>query len=128
MDFYNHRRNDYSFFYFIYLVVGVSNPEWVEKISEILKDKKEIHVEEGKPKIIWEIKEDGLLWTEMLIVLYKIKKRNKDIISFPNVFEKICSKFSITKAKAWNCLFFLKEFGLIEIISCHGIKLNYKIT
>lgn len=104
----------------------MTNPEWVEKINEILRNKKDFSPGEEKPKIMWEIKEDGLLWTEMLRTLYKTKRR-KEIIPFPVVFGRICSKFSITKAKAWNCLFFLKEFGLIEISKCHGIKLNYKI-
>jgi len=98
-----------------------------KKINEILSNKKDIQVGEEKPKIIWEMKEDGLLWTEMLRFLYGIKKRNKDLITFPTVFEGVCRKFSITKSKAWNCLFFLKEFGLIEISRCYGIRLNYNI-
>ncbi len=105
----------------------MSNPEWVKKINEILKNKKDIQVGEEKPKIIFELKEDGLLWTEMLITLHKIKRKNKSIIPFPIIFESVCRKFSITKTKVWNCLFFLREFGLIEIIKCHGIKLNYRI-
>lgn len=104
----------------------MSNPEWVEKINEILRNKKDIQSREAKPKIIWEIKEDGLLWTEMLKALSTIKI-NKRVIPFKTVFECICRRFCITKSKAWNCLFFLREFGLIEIRRSHGIKLNYKI-
>lgn len=105
----------------------MSNPDWVEKINEILKNKKDTQLGEERPKIIWEIKEDGLLWTEMLKSLYNLKKRNKTLIPFPTIFESVCRKFSITKSKAWNCLFFLKEFGLIEISRSHGIRLNYKL-
>ncbi len=77
-------------------------------------------------KITLTAKAEGLLWFEMLRSLSGIKSR-KEIIPFPLVFEKVCSKFSITKAKAWNCLFFLAEFGLIKVTPCHGIKLNYDL-
>lgn len=79
-------------------------------------------------KFVFNIKlrDEGLLWVEMLNCLYKLKK-NKEIISFPTIFEGVCTKFSMTKAKAWNCLFFLAEFGLIEVVKGHGVKLNYEM-
>jgi hypothetical protein len=80
-----------------------------------------------KEKIILSSREDGLLWFEMLKILSTIRTKN-GIISFPNYFEQICRKFSIKKSKAWNCMFFLVEFGLIEIVSCHGIRLKYSVT
>ncbi|MBU3913688.1 MAG: hypothetical protein KKE50_06365 [Nanoarchaeota archaeon] len=52
---------------------------------------------------------------------------SQQVISFPNYFEKVCRKFSITKTKARNCLFFLAEFGLVEIVKFHGIRLRYTI-
>ncbi len=106
----------------------MENPLWMNKLLEIVEEKKSPETEIKKQsRIILDIKEDGLLWTEMLKTLYKIKRKRKEIIPFPVVFWGICSKFSITKAKGWNCLFFLKEFGLIEISRSHGIKLNYRI-
>jgi len=78
------------------------------------------------------INKEGLLWAELLNHLnevansYKFKNQNK-ILPFPAVFEAICRKCSIKKAKAWECLFFLSEFGLIEVVRFHGIKLNYKV-
>lgn len=111
--------------------MNYENPEWVKKINKLIeqakgerKSKSEV---KKKQQIILTPKEEGLLWTEMLKDLASLKK-NKEIISFSTVFEKICRKFSITKAKAWNCMFFLVEFGLIEIVRFHGIRLNYKIN
>lgn len=102
------------------------NPYWVNKLHELLKESK-IEKQQSeqikKEQIIITTRDEGLLWTEMLNELYKLDK--KEIIPFPMVFEKICTKFSMTKAKAWNCLFFLREFGFIEIAKCHGIRLNY---
>lgn len=51
----------------------------------------------------------------------------KSFISFPEIFEKICRGFSITKPEAWECLFLLRDLGLIEIIRFHGIKLNFEV-
>ncbi len=50
-------------------------------------------------------------------------KYHKEIISFPHLFEKICRNFSINKKQAWELLFILREFGFIEIIAGHGIKI-----
>lgn len=105
----------------------MKNSYWVTEVLRMSKatekiKKKILNVEE----IIISPKENGLLWFEMLKTLSLLKSTN-GIISFPDYFEKACTKFSITKAKAWNCMFFLKEFGLIEIVKCHGIKLNYLI-
>ena len=55
----------------------------------------------------------------------KISK--KSYVPFPIIFEKVCRNFSISKKEAWECLFLLKEFGFIEIIKFHGIKLNYEV-
>lgn len=83
-------------------------------------------------KITLQTNKEGLLWTELLNHLnrtfssYKFKNQNK-ILPFPVVFGAICRKCSINKAKAWECLFFLSEFGLIEVVKFHGIRLNYKV-
>jgi hypothetical protein len=49
---------------------------------------------------------------------------NSEIISFPSVFEKLCRNFSITKEECWAILFTFRDFGLIEIIPYHGIKIK----
>jgi hypothetical protein len=58
-----------------------------------------------------------------------VECRNKSwksdkIIPFPKVFEKLCVTFSIPKEVCWEVLFLLREFGFIEIIPYHGIKLK----
>ena len=49
------------------------------------------------------------------------KSRN-DIIPFPDLFEKLCRNFSITKKECWEILFLLRDFGFIEIICGHGVR------
>jgi hypothetical protein len=51
------------------------------------------------------------------------KKYHEDIISFPHLFEKLCRNFSISKQECWELLFLLREFGLIEIVKGHGVKI-----
>lgn len=56
----------------------------------------------------------------------KIKPNSKKIyVPFPVIFEKVCRAFSITKQEAWTVLFTLQDFGCIEVIRGHGIKLKY---
>lgn len=82
-----------------------------------------------KLKIKLTSKEDGLLWTEMLNYLNLLNKKSyHSYIPFSELFEGLCRKFSIKKAKAWNCIFFLKEFGFIEVVRFRGIKLTYSIS
>ena len=84
-------------------------------------------------KIIFHSKnESGLLWNKLLQRLKEVEESakylpNKRYISFPEVFLKICRSNSITKKSAWECLFFLQEFGLIEISCGHGVRLKYEI-
>ena len=49
---------------------------------------------------------------------------NSEIIRFPSVFKKLCRNFSISKEECWFVLFTLREFGLIEIVPYHGIKIK----
>ena len=88
----------------------MENPFWVNEIFKINEKIKKHKVKEIKKspreKIVLSSKEDGLLWFEMLKSINEIKSKN-EIIKFPDYFEKVCRKFSITKAKSWNCLFFL---------------------
>lgn len=83
-----------------------------------------------KSKLFLTYKSDGLLWTEMLKQLKNLEYRSKsktEIINFPEIMQNLCRRFTIPKAKMWNCLFFLKEFGLIEIIKYKGIRLCYEL-
>jgi len=72
------------------------------------------------------------LYTKFLVRLKEAEesipgRSKKSYIPFPIVWSTICTNFSIKKPMAWECLFLLKEFGFIEIIKFHGIKLNYKV-
>ena len=50
-----------------------------------------------------------------------------DFIPFPNVFQKVCVGFSITKKEAWNWLFMVRDMGFIELVASRGIKLNFEL-
>jgi len=57
----------------------------------------------------------------------RVKTPSKsDIISFPDIFEKLCRNFSITKPQCWDVLFLLRDVGLVEIITGHGVKLLWE--
>ncbi len=143
----------YKFFTMLsYMDNPYENPPWVKKIIALLDHKGEVELnskpiedkvslskslqkrkenselKEEKIKIVLTPKEEGLLWTEMLKELRSLKKRNRDIIPFPDVYEKLCRKFSMRKAKVMNCLLFLAEFGFIKFVCCKGIKLNYEVS
>jgi len=49
---------------------------------------------------------------------------NRDIIPFPDVFEKLCRNFSMTKQQCWEILFLLRDVGVLEIVTLHGIKIR----
>jgi hypothetical protein len=51
---------------------------------------------------------------------------DSDIIRFPQVFEKLCSSFQITKRQCWEVLFMFRDFGFIEIVKGQGIKIILK--
>jgi len=61
----------------------------------------------------------GLFFKRLLEA--KVKSR-KEIIPFPNVFEKLCRNFSISKKECWEILFLLRDFGFIEIVCGHGVR------
>ena len=111
-------------------------PDWVRKINELVENKEKGSKEKLSKqkislnpsiKITITPKEEGLLWTELLKELSLLNRKGKETIPYSTVFQKICAKFSLKKAKAWNCLLFLAEFGLIDFVRYRGIKLNYEI-
>ncbi len=72
-----------------------------------------------------QIRISGGLYTIFFKRLEEVQKKTKsDILPFPEVFEKLCRNFSITKRECWEVLFLLKDTGFIEIIAFHGIKLR----
>lgn len=46
------------------------------------------------------------------------------IISFPNLFEKLCRSFQIKKADAWELLFILRDLGFLKIVPTKGVILQ----
>lgn len=62
------------------------------------------------------------LWIARLDELRK--SIGKELMPFPNVFEKLCRNFQINKSICKKFLNKLWEQGYIEISSCHGIKLT----
>ena len=72
-----------------------------------------------------QLKMNGGLYTLFFKRLEDIQRKVKrEILPFPDVFEKLCRNFSITKRECWEILFLLKEVGFVEIVPFHGIKLN----
>lgn len=106
------------------------NPEWIAKLNEIMESQKEEtnkkEPEKKHARIILIPRDEGLLWYEMLKDLNSLKRYDNEVIKYSKVFEKICKRFSIKKPRARECLFFLREFQLIEFIGSSGIRLNYK--
>lgn len=65
------------------------------------------------------------LYSIFLNRLNELKEDHKgETIPFADVFEKICRNFSIKKQQAWEVLFLLRDFGLIEIVKFRGIRVN----
>ncbi|MBS3071163.1 hypothetical protein J4407_02585 [Candidatus Pacearchaeota archaeon] len=63
------------------------------------------------------------LYSLALIRIKECEKVKGEIIRFPILFEKLCRSFSIKKKEAWELLFILSDFGFIEIVRFHGIKI-----
>lgn len=60
------------------------------------------------------------------LALSRIKdlENGSRVISYPSVFQKLCRSFSIDKKACWELLFIMRDFGYIELISGHGIKIK----
>jgi len=50
-----------------------------------------------------------------------------EIIPFPVIFSKLCRNFTISKKECWELLFLLKEFGFIEIVVGHGVRIKINV-
>jgi len=55
-------------------------------------------------------------------VLEVQRKTRKEIIPFPELFEKLCRNFSISKKECWEILYLLRDFGFIEVVCGHGVR------
>jgi len=55
--------------------------------------------------------------------ILEAKIPNKDLISYPAVFSKVCTKFSIDKKQTWSILFLLHDLGFIQLVNGHGVKI-----
>jgi len=64
------------------------------------------------------------LYSLALERIKECERVKKQIISFPEIFEKLCRGFSITKKEAWELLFILRDFDLIEIKKFHGVVIK----
>lgn len=62
------------------------------------------------------------LWLARLDELRK--SIGKDLMPFPDVFFKLCRNFQVNKEICKRFLNKLWEQGLIEIISCHGVRIT----
>ena len=56
--------------------------------------------------------------------LKSLKPRNKEIISFKNIWTMICTNFSINKKCCLELLYDFKKEGRIEFVRCHGVKIK----
>jgi len=64
------------------------------------------------------------LYTLALERISMLNSNGSGIISFKDIFSKLCTSFQISKYEAWEILFLFQEFDFIEIISGHGIKIK----
>jgi hypothetical protein len=87
-----------------------SKKELETKVNDLKTEEKEIQL----PK--------RGLYSVFLDRLKELKPNNSGIIRFPEIFEKLCSSFQITKKQCWDVLFMFRDFGLIEIVKGQGIK------
>ncbi|MCX6746867.1 MAG: hypothetical protein NTU63_01900 [Candidatus Pacearchaeota archaeon] len=76
--------------------------------------------------------ESSGLYTHLALKLKQIEsaiKNNskKSYIPFPLIFSKGFGATGISKNKMWEVLFLMKEFGLIEVIPFHGIRLKFEV-
>lgn len=51
------------------------------------------------------------------------QKTKKEVIPYPDVFEKLCRNFSITKLECREILSLLNEEGIIKTIPLHGVRI-----
>ena len=65
-----------------------------------------------------EIKESGGLYGLLLERLENVRRTcHKEIVPYPLIFSCLCRSFSMKKEKGWEILFFLRDLGLIEIVT-----------
>ena len=60
------------------------------------------------------------------LVLYQLSElqEGRRIIPFPDVFQRLGTLFHLRKAQIWEVLFILRDFGFLEVVRGHGIKIK----
>lgn len=68
-----------------------------------------------------------LFWFYVLALerIEECERVKGEIISFPNLFLKLCRGFSIKKKDTWTLLFILRDLGFIEIVPYHGVVIKH---
>jgi len=70
------------------------------------------------------LKERGFgLYGLALMRLRECGRVDSKIISFPDLFEKLCRSFQIKKREAWELLFILRDLGFLKIVPTKGVIL-----
>ena len=64
------------------------------------------------------------LYNLALIRIKGLEEVKGKIIPFPEIFQKICRSYSIKKKEAFEILFILRDFDMIEIVPYHGVKIK----
>jgi len=59
-----------------------------------------------------------------LVRLQKLHRSPDGIVRFPDAFLEVCRSFQISKQECWRLFFALRNTGMIEIVTCHGIKIK----
>lgn len=112
----NKEKIEFSRSMFDYMIEkhGATIAIFMFKIGNDFNDDKKI--EEKKS----EFPKEGL-YSLFLDRLKELKPNSSGIIRFPEVFEKLCTSFQITKKQCWDTLFMFRDFGLIEIVKGQGV-------
>ena len=63
-------------------------------------------------------------YTTALSLLKKCRKTQGEIIRYPDVFSRLCTRFQIKKADCWELLLLFKELGFLELVPGHGVRLK----
>lgn len=71
-----------------------------------------------------QIKAEGLYGLFLRRINEVKREVKKEVIPFNSLYEKLCRNFSITKSECRELLYLVRDFGMIEIVPCHGVRIN----
>ena len=72
------------------------------------------------------LRESEMDLKELAFNRLKLCRSRNGIITFPNVWSKLCTNFSIKKEECWKLLRDFAREGKIEIVAYHGVKILKK--